>query len=163
MNRGCRLILALIVAMWTAGLASSGRASVPAVHHAPSWGTAEAPTGSLDVSDSPSAAAQPVRAMSRPLGLGSAALKTGNTIRGIASWVPARYGVRYLALPEGAGVRVRLCGAARCVVMTSNDAGPDLAMQRHPYHRVADIGVLTWERLTGLPRSRGLAWVTVTR
>ena len=76
--------------------------------------------------------------------------------------MPERYGARYLALPEGAGVRVTICGAT-CVTLTSTDAGPSLAMQRAPYNRMADIGVLAWERITGLPRSRGLARVTVTR
>lgn len=79
---------------------------------------------------------------------------------GIASWMPARFGENYLALPAGAGHIVRICGAARCLVMVSTDSGPDLAMQRAG--RVADIGVVAWEYLTGLPRSRGLAGVTIT-
>jgi len=201
-----RLILALIVAMWTAGL-------VPTVRHAPmagvsavpttvavtsppaecrEWalgcrrypalttaGTAETPTPpSADlppgwrggfsrravVRFAPSAAAQPVRTAHHRRGssmTGNSQAPLVGAIRGIASWVPARYGARYLALPEGAGVRVRLCGAARCVVMTSNDAGPDLAMQRKG--RIVDLSAALFKRITGLPLSHGLAWVTVTR
>ena len=79
-------------------------------------------------------------------------------VGGIASWMPERYGSRYLALPEGRGLPVRIC-AARCLELTSTDAGPDRAMQRAG--RVADIGVIAWEHICGLPRSRGLCEVTV--
>ena len=80
-------------------------------------------------------------------------------IRGLASYMPERYGSRYLALPRGPGVRVRICGKGGCLTMTSTDAGPDRAMQRAG--RVADIGVLAWERICGVPRSRGLCKVTI--
>ena len=97
---------------------------------------------------------------SAPASTGLSAARPG-TIRTIASWMPERYGADYLALPEGAGHRVTICGAAACVTLTSCDAGPDKAMQRAG--RTVDLGVLTWEYVTGLPRSRGLAWVTVRR
>lgn len=77
---------------------------------------------------------------------------------GIASWMPARFGADYLALPEGRGYTVRIC-AARCELVTSTDAGPSRAMQRQG--RVADIGVELWERICGLPRSRGLCRVSI--
>ncbi len=86
-------------------------------------------------------------------------VSVSGTLTGIASWMPERFGPAYLALPEGPGIRVRIC-AATCLVMVSTDAGPDLASQRAG--RVADIGVLAWERITGLPRGRGLAAVTLT-
>ena len=97
---------------------------------------------------------------SAPASTGLSAARPG-TIRTIASWMPERFGATYLALPEGAGHRVTICGAAACVTLTSCDAGPSLAMQRAG--RTVDLGVLTWEYVTGLPRSRGLAWVTVRR
>ena len=97
----------------------------------------------------------------RPQPTATAAPVPAHLVRGIASWMPARYGPLYLALPEGAGVRVRICGAAGCLVMRSTDAGPSLAEQRAG--RIADIAVVVWERLTGLPSSRGVAWVTVER
>lgn len=78
---------------------------------------------------------------------------------GIASWMPARFGPDYLALPAGPGYTVRIC-AARCLVMTSNDAGPDRAMQRAG--RVADLAVEAWEYVCGLPRSRGLCEVSIS-
>lgn len=77
---------------------------------------------------------------------------------GIASWMPARFGPAYLALPEGPGVTVRIC-AVRCLVMVSTDAGPDLAMQRRA--RVADIGLATWEYICACSRRLGLARVSV--
>ena len=79
---------------------------------------------------------------------------------GLASWMPPRYGSRYLALPQGPGHRVRICGKGGCLTMTSTDAGPSKAMQRRG--RVVDIGVLAWERICGLPRSAGLCRVTVS-
>ena len=78
---------------------------------------------------------------------------------GVASWMPERYGARYLALPQGPGHRVTICGAGGCLPMTSTDAGPSKAMQRAG--RVADIGVLAFERICGLPRSAGLCKVTI--
>ena len=78
--------------------------------------------------------------------------------QGRASWMPERFGARYLALPGGPGFRVVICGA-RCLTMTSTDAGPSKAMQR--MGRVADIGVRSWEYICGLPRSVGLCPVTV--
>ena len=83
------------------------------------------------------------------------------TLRGVASWMPERYGARYLALPDGRGHRVRICGKGGCMTMTSNDAGPSKRMQRRG--RIADIGVLAWERICGVPRSVGLCRITVER
>jgi hypothetical protein len=80
-------------------------------------------------------------------------------VSGVASWMPEGYGEDYLALPDGAGQTVTIC-AARCMEMTSTDAGPDRAMQRRG--RVADIGVKAWEYICGLSRSVGLCRVTLT-
>ena len=109
----------------------------------------------------PSARAVPRLASRRSAGTpqrGQDSRPTG-PMTGIASWMPECYGAAYLALPEGAGVRVTIC-AATCVTLTSTDAGPSLAMQRAG--RVADVGVLTWERVCGRPRAVGLCRVTVT-
>jgi hypothetical protein len=91
-------------------------------------------------------------------GVGSAPQTPVPTVTGTASWMPERYGPLYLALPGGAGSTVRIC-AARCMTMTSTDAGPDLAMQRAG--RVADIGVLSWAWICGRDRSIGLCRVSV--
>lgn len=72
----------------------------------------------------------------------------------------AGFGRQYLALPEGKGHRVRICGEAACVTMTSTDAGPDKAMQRAG--RICDLNDYVWAKVTGLPLSRGLGYVTVT-
>jgi hypothetical protein len=79
--------------------------------------------------------------------------------QGTASWMPERFGAHYLALPEGPGHTVVICGA-RCLTMTSTDAGPSKAMQRKG--RIADIAVRKWEYICALPRSSGLCPVTVT-
>ena len=70
------------------------------------------------------------------------------------------FGHGYLALPEGKGHRVRICGDGGCLTMTSTDAGPDKAMQRAG--RVCDLNDWAWAKVTGLPLSRGLGIVTVT-
>jgi hypothetical protein len=80
-------------------------------------------------------------------------------LRGVASWMPERYGSRYLALPQGPGHRVRICGSASCIVRTSTDAGPSKAMQR--LGRLVDLSVRDFERICGCSRSVGLARVTI--
>lgn len=64
----------------------------------------------------------------------------------------------YAAIPWGPGVRVRIC-AAHCVTVVSADAGPTLAMQRAG--RIADLSVALFERVCGLPASRGLCVGTI--
>ena len=82
------------------------------------------------------------------------------TVAGVAStYGPGWDG--WLALPEGPGVRVRICGAGGCLVRTSTDAGPSLAMQRKG--RIVDLDVPTFEAVCGVPWTAGLCRVTVTR
>ena len=83
----------------------------------------------------------------------------GPSIRGTASFVPPSWGARYLALPGGRGIRVRICGRAACIVRVSTDAGPDRAMQREG--RVADLSWADWQTVSGLSPARGLAPVSV--
>lgn len=79
-------------------------------------------------------------------------------VRGIAStYGPGFDG--YLALPEGRGIRVRICGPARCVIRTSNDAGPSRKMQRAG--RIVDLDVETFEAVSGASWRKGLVRVTV--
>lgn len=78
--------------------------------------------------------------------------------RGLASTYGPGY-AGYLALPEGPGVRVRICGPAACVVRTSNDAGPDRKMQRRG--RVVDLDVATFETVCGCGWRAGLVRVSV--
>jgi hypothetical protein len=86
------------------------------------------------------------------------------TVRGLASHYGAAYGPGWLALPEGPGVRVRICGPAACIVRTSNDAGPDLAMQRAG--RIADLSWADFRRVGGIAPDApdpGLLHVAVER
>jgi hypothetical protein len=79
-------------------------------------------------------------------------------VRGIAStYGPGFAG--FLALPEGPGIRVRVCGPASCVERTSNDAGPSLKMQRAG--RIVDLDVATFEAVSGASWRKGLVRVTV--
>lgn len=78
-------------------------------------------------------------------------------ISGIASWMPEKYGPTYLALPQGPGFFVRICGAT-CVELESMDTGPNQRI--HP-DRVADLAVVLWEQVCGVPRAIGLCPVTV--
>lgn len=83
---------------------------------------------------------------------------------GVASGIASTYGPGWtgaLAVPEGPGVRVRVCGPGGCVVRISTDAGPDLAMQRAG--RVVDLDVPSFELVCGCGWRRGLVRVTVER
>lgn len=82
------------------------------------------------------------------------------SVVGIASWVAPRYGSTYLALPDGPGHRVRICGRAACVTRTSTDAGPARFLQRQG--RVADLSHADFARVCGCsPELVGLTHVTV--
>ena len=78
-----------------------------------------------------------------------------STLTGLASTYGPGYD-GYMALPSGPGHRVRICGAGGCVVETSNDTGPVPSL-----HRVADLDVATFERVCGVPWTRGLCRVSV--
>ena len=88
----------------------------------------------------------------------AAARTAAGTISGIAStYGPGWDG--WLALPQGPGVRVRICGSGGCVVRTSTDAGPSLALQRAG--RIVDLDVPTFELVCGVAWTAGLCWVEV--
>jgi hypothetical protein len=72
---------------------------------------------------------------------------------GVISHMGSGFPDDYLALPIGRGITVRICGAASCRTMTSNDVGPDQRV--HP-DRIADVSARTFERLCGVPASAGL-------
>jgi hypothetical protein len=62
----------------------------------------------------------------------------------------------YLALPAGPGIHVRICGAGGCIDRVSNDTGPVPSL-----HRVADLDVADFEKVCGVPWTRGLCRVSV--
>jgi len=53
----------------------------------------------------------------------------------------------YLALPEGGGILVEVCGPAGCILRRSNDAGPSLSGQRAG--RIIDLDVNDFEAICG--------------
>jgi hypothetical protein len=53
----------------------------------------------------------------------------------------------YLALPEGGGILVEVCGPVGCILRRSNDAGPSLASQRAG--RVVDLNIRDFEIICG--------------
>jgi len=76
----------------------------------------------------------------------------------ISSGIASTYGPGfdgYLALPQGPGIPVRICGNLGCVTKTSNDEGPVPSL-----HRVADLDVPTFEAVCG-PWRMGLCAVTL--
>ncbi len=178
-HRGARFAVAALVALAfgvglfvgvRVALAAPRSAAQPVIPAGPS-ALLEA-AGRIDqgssgnLAERPSGAPQPEGArLSRPgevTDRPSAAGAPSRTIRGIASFVASRYGDRYLALPDGPGHSVRICGPATCVVRTSTDAGPALFLQRQG--RIADLSRADFARLCGCtPEVVGLIHVTVTR
>ena len=151
-------------------VAVPGRGGIPVPSRRP---TSAAPTMARPV---PAPSSVPVRASARPsTGVAPAGgrhvsaadvappgkLATWTVRRGIASHMGAGYAAGYLALPQGRGVRARICGSMGCVSMTSTDAGPAKSMQRPPYNRVADLSRDAFRVVCG-PPSRGLCPVVVT-
>lgn len=79
--------------------------------------------------------------------------------RGTASTYGPTFGPSWLAVPQGPGIHVRICGAARCIERTSTDTGPDRAMQRQG--RIVDLSVRDFEIVCGCSWTRGLVPVIV--
>jgi hypothetical protein len=75
------------------------------------------------------------------------------TRSGIWSYADPSHGPLYLAIPEGRGWRVTVCGPLACLERTSTDAGPDLFLQRK-----GRIGDLSWRDFLAVcgPLSRGI-------
>lgn len=114
--------------------------------------------------DIPTADAQPSTWPTRGPVLPDALLEELRHRHRIVSGLASTYGDGWdgwIALPEGKGVAVRVCGSGGCANVTSTDAGPDLAMQRRG--RIVDLDVPTFELVCGTSdwRSLGLCRVTV--
>jgi len=82
------------------------------------------------------------------------------TRTGILSHMGAGWPADYLALPWGRGIRATICGPGACWAAVSTDVGPNQRI--HP-DRVADVSAERFELICGVPASRGLCSVTVTR
>lgn len=68
---------------------------------------------------------------------------------GIVNYADPSHGRWYLAIPDGKGVRVEICGPSGCLIRTSTDAGPALHMQRAG--RIADLNSVDWAEISGVP------------
>lgn len=68
-------------------------------------------------------------------------------------YADASYPDDYLAIPIGPGIRVQVCGPARCLSLVSTDAGPNRAMLLRG--RIADVSIPLFRRLCSCSESRG--------
>jgi len=82
------------------------------------------------------------------------------TRSGTWAYANPSHGSDYLAIPEGPRWRVTVCGPLACLERTSNDAGPDLFLQRKG--RIGDLSSGDFMVVCG-PLSRGLCdgWYTI--
>ncbi len=82
--------------------------------------------------------------------------KVGSAIvaaRGTWAYANASHGPRYLAIPEGPGWIVEVCGPLGCLERVSTDAGPELWLQRAG--RIGDLSSADFRAICG-PLSAGL-------
>ena len=77
--------------------------------------------------------------------------------RGWISWAEPEHGGDYLAARLPRGTLVQLC-ARTCIVRRTTDFGPHAGIRPN---RIADLAVLDWEVLCGLPRERGVCPGTI--
>lgn len=116
------------------------------------------PSASPEPTEAPSVQV-PSRRTPPPTARATPTFGASTIVRGVASHMGSTQGPGYLALPQGPGHRVRICGAGGCVIRVSTDAGPDKAMQRAG--RVADLYVGDFVIVCGKPASAGLCTVSV--
>jgi hypothetical protein len=105
----------------------------------------------LSGSWAPRAGATPaVATRSQPSGAPVSALATRS---GTWAYANASHGSRYLAIPEGPGFDVTVCGPLDCLERVSTDAGPALFLQRAG--RIGDLSSVMFEEICG-PLGPGL-------
>jgi len=118
---------------------------------------------SSPAASAPATVAPSLRPVPRKAAASRTSTPTGQSVTGHsgrASFMAPAYGSRYLALPGGPGITVRICHGDRCIRRTSTDAGPDLAMQRAG--RVADLSFADFRWLCDCdPWAVGLLEVSV--
>ena len=76
------------------------------------------------------------------------------TSQGTWAWADPSHGDRYLAIPEGPGYRVLVCGPAACLERFSTDAGPVKSLQRAG--RLGDLSARDWLTVCGVELRFGL-------
>lgn len=175
MTRQRATLLAAVALAFVAGLLvglSTARAAEPAPRSTPeadgvlpTWSGAPSSTAvapSMHTSESGAKRRVP-RSDAQPTAQPSAAPST-KARRDVVTGTASTYGKGWdgwIAWPAGPGWRLRVCGDGGCRTVTSNDAGPDRAMQRAG--RVIDLDIPTFEAVCGIPWwPRGLCTVTVT-
>jgi hypothetical protein len=80
-------------------------------------------------------------------------VQTGATRSGTWAYANASHGSRYLAIPEGPGFDVTVCGPLDCLERVSTDAGPALYLQRAG--RIGDLSSVMFQEICG-PLGPGL-------
>lgn len=143
------------------------------------WIIALAPRGGLDRpmptlpgAPQPSAIAMPTSEQDPPADRAKGTSESGNPLPTVGPLPPALVSVTrqgdiayaeqpgYVAIPIGPGHRIRICGPADCVDVTSTDAGPNHKML--VAGRIADLALRStageswWERICGVPKRFGL-------
>lgn len=96
----------------------------------------------------PRTAGEPIVAPS-----GEPVLANHNGRYGTWAYASASHGSRYLAIPEGRGWIVEVCGPLDCLERVSTDAGPELWLQRAG--RIGDLSSVDFRVVCG-PTSAGL-------
>ena len=146
----------LAILLTSPGLAASRTGAVPGDEGAPRQPEAPRTTNPRVVEDSRGASRQADEAA---MGAASSDL----SLEGTTGFALPSYGPRYLAVPWGPGVRVRICSSVTCLDRVSNDAGPALSEQRKG--RVADVSFEDFRRLCGGcdPWQVGRVSVVITR
>ncbi len=110
------------------------------------------PTTSPSLVVRPSHTATPAKPTARPT-------QKNRVVVGIAStYGPGFNGL--LALPEGPGHKVKVCGPKASITKVSNDTGPNHAMQL--LGRVVDLDVPSFQIVCGCAWTIGLVKVSVT-
>lgn len=142
---GCALLATTFIVGFLFGFFLSAAASRPASATTPQ--PVNSPTGSVGAAAQVQPSTSPVPSEAPQL----ANVRTGRT--GIIAYADESLGVGYLAIPIGPGHLVTICGPAACWTTISTDAGP--APERLRAGRIADVAVGWWERICGLPRTRG--------
>jgi hypothetical protein len=117
-------------------------------------GSIGAPRSGMPVEDLEAEASR--EAPARAGGVGAPTItEPGAIMSGTLAYAKPSFGARYLAIPEGPGVRVRICAPRGCLERVSTDAGPALFRQREG--RLADVSYVDFAWLCGCtPETLGL-------
>ena len=77
------------------------------------------------------------------------------TLQGTWAYADPAYGPHYLAIPNGPGWLVTVCGPAACLERVSTDAGPVLSLQREG--RIGDLSAVDFEAVCGMTAAQRVA------